>query len=138
MTRRLHLMALAVALAVTLGGCSTLQTIKTAWQAATEVKVSPTAVILAADAFNAIEASATVYLRQAKCTGPAKPTCRDPGVTRKIKPAILEGRKARDALIAFLEAHPGQLGDKGLYDALQASIGTAKSVMTTYGIGGVQ
>lgn len=132
--KRLHL-ALAVSLALFLGGCESLSTVRNAWNVATSASVSATAVIVASDAFNAIEATATVYLNQKKCAGPAKPTCRDPAVTRKIKPAILEGRKARDALIAFLETHPGQLGDKGLYDALQAAIGTAKSVMNTYGIG---
>lgn len=124
---------LALALAVSLGGCATLQRIDAAWQAVKSATVSPQAVVVAANTFNALEATATNYLRLAKCTGANGPICRDPAITAKVIPAVRAGRAARDSLLAFQRAHPGQLGDQGVYDALQASISTLTAIINTYG-----
>lgn len=124
---------LAIALAALLGGCATLARIDAGWQAVKSSTVSPAAVVVAANTFNALEATATNYLRLKKCTGANGPICRDPAVTAKVIPAVRAGRAARDSLIAFQKAHPGALGDQGVYDALQSSIGTLTSIINTYG-----
>lgn len=124
---------LAFALAVSLGGCATLQRIDAAWQAVKSATVSPQAVVVAANTFNALEATATNYLRLAKCNGSNGPICRDPAITAKVIPAVRAGRAARDSLLAFQRAHPGQLGDQGVYEALQASISTLTQIINTYG-----
>jgi hypothetical protein len=82
-----------------------------------------------------VEATATVYLRQKRCIGPSRPTCRSSAVTETIATAIGEGRKARDALLDIAEAHPGAIGDQGLYDALKAATATLKSIFKAYQIG---
>ncbi len=50
---------LVLALALTLGACANL---KTAYQVITEASVSPTQIIVAANAFDALEGTATQYL----------------------------------------------------------------------------
>lgn len=131
------LLAIAL-LALSLGGCASLNTFKdkveTAWSVVTQASVSPQAVIIAANAFDGLEATATNYLTLTRCNG-TKAICRDPGATKKLIPVIRSGRTARDKLIQFLDEHPGQLGDKGLYDALNAAIDGIKAVVVQYNIG---
>lgn len=136
--RRLLTLGL-LGLTLALAGCGkTVQTLNTAWEAVSSVKtmtIEPKAIIVAAGIFNAAEATATVYLDQKRCIGAARRTCRDPGVTQQLKTAITEGRKVRDQLLAFVEAHPGELGDAGLYDGLQVAINSLQGIFAAYKIG---
>lgn len=121
----------ALLLALALAGCASLT--KT-WDAVTGATVSPAAVIVAANAFDALEVTATNYLRLKKCNG-TNPVCRDPAVTKIIVPAVRSGRVARNNLEQFLKDNPGKLGPSGLYNALTSSINTLQGVIATYNVG---
>lgn len=125
---------LVAALALGIGGCAQLNTLYQTATTLSDASVSPTAVIVAANSFDAIEVTATNYLTLPKC--PKATICRDPQATKVLIPAIKSGRIARNNLKAFLRTHPGQLGSKGLYDALNASITTIQGVINQYNIRG--
>lgn len=116
---------------LSLGGCASLQN---DWNALTGSVVSPTAVIVAGNSFDALEATATNYLRLVKCNDSNGPICRDPKATAMIIPAIRSGRAARTNLEQFMGDNPGKLGDQGLYNALQTAITTLKQAFSIYGI----
>lgn len=123
-------------LSLSLAGCGTVGVFEQTWQAAKTVVVSKNGVILAVSASRAAEKTGTVYLNQKRCPrGIQRPTCRSPEITETLATAMTEMRKARDALLDFVEAHPGEIGDQGLYDALKAATGTLKSIFTAYKIG---
>lgn len=124
-----------VALAAVLSGCASLT--KT-WDIVTGATVSPAAVVVAGNAFDALEATATNYLvfcrsnrASATCIGYVK-------ARKQIIPAVRSGRVARNNLEAFLSANPGQLGPSGLYNALVSSINTLQGVAAQYNIGAVK
>lgn len=124
-------------LALTLGGCQGTkigQFVSTIEQAA-QGSVSPEAIYIAANTFDAVEASATNYLTLKKCPQSA-PFCRDPSATKQLIPAIRSGRVARNNARQFLKDHPGELGSKGLYDALTSATDTVQQIMKQYKIGG--
>ena len=118
--------AIACAIALSLGGCANLQN---AWGVLTSVQVTPQAVSIAGNTFDALEATATNYLRLAKCTGSNGPICRDPAASKKIISAVRSGRVARNNLEQFFADHPGQLGPQGLYDAFNAAISTLQTIL---------
>lgn len=119
------------ALALT-GGCAQLEN---AWNAATGASVSPQVVIVAANSFDALEATATNYITLPACTGSNGPVCADPAAVAKIVPAVRAGRIARDNLEAFLAAHPDELGPSGLYDALTGAISTLQGAFAQFNVG---
>lgn len=125
---RVAILAIMLAAAPS-AGCAPLQK---AYDLVTEAKVSPTAVYIAANSFNALEATATNYLTLPRC--PKANICRSPAATKKIIPAVRSGRDARNQLEAFYAAHPGELGPKGAYDALIASTNLLKSIYAKYGV----
>lgn len=121
---------LLLLVALSLSGCAQLQA---DWSAITSASISPTAVIVAANAFDAVEASATNYLRLPKCgSGPI--VCRSANVTALIIPAVRAGRIARNAAEGLLNTNPGALGPTGVYAVLTAATNTLKSIFTQYGI----
>ena len=124
---------LTFTLILSLAGCSTLQN---DWAVLTSQQVTVTTVAVAGNTFDALEATATAYLRLPKCSSTSGAVCRDPSATKKIIPAVRAGRVARNNLEQFFVAHPGQLGPQGLYDALQASITTLQGVIAAYNIKG--
>lgn len=119
---------LACAFALALSGCANLST---AWNTLTSTQVTYQTVAVAANTFDALEATATAYLKLPKCNGLIK-ICRDPSATKKIISAVRAGRVARNNLEQFFADHPGQLGPQGLYDALQAAITTLQGVISQY------
>lgn len=129
---------LILVLSLSLPACATINKIVAAAEAASSITVSPQAIVIATNTFNAIEASATNYLNLTRCDKTTSKVCRDKAVTRVLIPAVLNARKARDDLIAFQRSHPGQLGTQGLFDALQLSITTLTGIMDTYHIGAVK
>jgi hypothetical protein len=130
MMRKL-LLGLALALGVT--ACANL---KNDLAVLTSTQVTITTVAVAGNTFDALEATATAYLRLPRCSGTNGPACRDPAATKKIIPAVRSGRVARNNLEQFFADHPGQLGPQGLYDALQASINTLQDVIAQYNVKG--
>lgn len=125
---------LIIALAIGLAGCtSELAKFKAAYDVVTSSSVSPTMVYVAANTFDALEATATNYLRLPKCGG-LSTVCRNQAAVMTIIPAVRSGRVARNNLEQFLKDHPGQLGPQGLYDSLSASIGTLQTIFSQYNI----
>lgn len=126
---------IALCVALSLGGCASLQQ---KWDAVTGATVDPTAVIVAANSFDALEATATSYLTFCKANK-ALPVCSGYVAARKrILPAVRSGRVARTNLENFLQQHPGQLGPSGLYDSLTSAIGTLQQVIAQYNVGAVK
>lgn len=117
-----------------LAGCAT---IKQDYAIITGATVSPAAVIVAGNSFDAIEATATNYLTFCKANR-SLPVCANYVAARKtILPAVRSGRVARNNLENFLTANPGALGPSGLYNALVTAINTLQGVASTYNIAGV-
>lgn len=122
---------LILALVVTLGGCSQFDRV---FSSAGDIQVSIVTVAVAGNTFDAVEATATNYLRLVKCNGSNGPICRSPTATKRIIPAIRAGRVARNNLEQFFIDHPGALGPKGDYDALLSAISTLQSIFNQYNI----
>ena len=120
-------------LALSLGGCASWQN---AWNTITAAQVTPAVVFVAGNTFDALEATATNYLRLPKCSSASGPICRDANATKQIIPAVRAGRVARNNLEQFFHDHPGQLGPAGLYAALQTAINTLQTVFSQYGVTG--
>lgn len=118
-------------LALSLGACSTLQK---DYAIITGATVSTAAVTVAGNSFDALEATATNYLKLKRCNGTNGPICRDPGATAALIPAVRGARIARNNLEAFLVANPGQLGPTGLYNALTASLNTLEAIFSQYNV----
>jgi hypothetical protein len=120
-------------LAMPLAGCTTLNQITSAYTAITDASVPASTVIIAANGFDAVEATAKNIL--AACTPASRPAvCNDVSLRAMIK-AVKAGRAARDGLEGFLAAHPGQLGSKGLYDGLTAATATLTAAIAAYNAG---
>jgi hypothetical protein len=134
--------ALALALsASTLGGCapgSFGAKVEGVVSAMTGATVSPAAITILANTYDALEATAKNYVDprlNKRCNGSNGPICRDPDATIALNKAIRSGRVARNNVKQFLRDHPGQLGAQGLYDALQASVSTLEAIFKQYSIG---
>ena len=123
---------IALALAFGIAGCASIQN---AYDTLNGTTVSPTAVYVAANAFDAVEATATNYLRLKKCSTTSGPVCRDPSATAKIIPAVRSGRVARTNLEQFMKDNPGALGPVGLYNALTTATSTLQSIVAQYHVG---
>ena len=121
-----------LALALSLGACAGVQN---EWNALTSVQVSPRAVYLAENSYDAVEVTATVYLRICHARM-STPGCSSTAIAQII-PAVRSGRIARTNLASFMKAHPDALGAAGLYDALTTATNTLQSVATQYNIAGV-
>jgi hypothetical protein len=120
--------------ALALSGCAELQKIKNAAEVVGEYRVSPTAVVVASNAFDAVEVTATNYLNLPRCKKVRiTVVCRDPTASALIIPAVRSGRVARNNLQQFMISHPNQLGPGGVYDALTSAIDTINSVLAQYG-----
>lgn len=130
-----------LALALPIGGCANspfVQKLEGMASAITGATVSPTAIIVLANSYDALEVTAKNYINPAlnkRCNGSNGPVCRDPNATVQINAAIRSGRVARNNAKQFLRDHPGQLGTQGLYDALSTSVDTLKKIFATYAIG---
>lgn len=141
--RQLRTAAAMVLIGLTLAACATgtplgdaITTVQQTWTAAKSAVVSKNGIIIAVSVSRAAEKTGTVYINQARCpAGIQKPTCMSPPIRETIATAMIEMRKARDSLLDFVDAHPGEIGDQGLYDALKATTATLKSIFTTYKIG---
>jgi hypothetical protein len=121
------------AVGLSLGGCASVT--KT-WDTITGATVSPAAVIVAGNSFDAIEATATNYLTFCKANRSVAGCGSYLSARKAILPAVRSGRVARNNLENFMAANPGALGPSGLYNALVTSINTLQAVATQYNIAG--
>lgn len=122
---------LSFALAVSVAGCAQF---KSAFDTVTGIEVSPKAVYVAVNTFNALEVTAANYLHVCR-TAPTTPGCSQSAIAQLI-PAVRSGRVARNALLDFMKTHPDALGAKGLYDALMSTTAVVQQIKDTYKIGG--
>ncbi len=119
---------LVLPLLFTLGACASLQT---AWDVVTGTEISATQILVAANAFDAGEASATQYLMFCKATVPAPSYCALS--TRKtVVTAVRVGRAARSQLEPYIIS--GAAGPAALYNTLVATITTLQSQIPTTGV----
>lgn len=123
-----------IALAFVLSGCASLSKV---YDTVTGATVSPAAVVVAGNSFDALEATATNYLTFCKANKVLAACSNYVAVRKAILPAVRSGRVARNNLENFLTANPGQLGPSGLYNALVASINTVQAVISQYQLGSV-
>ena len=123
-----------VLLAFSLAGCASLTK---AYDIVTGVTVSPAAVLVIGNTFDAIEATARNYLAFCKVNRASAACVGYVPARKKIIPAVLSGRTARNNLEAFMIANPGALGPSGLYNAVVAAVNTLQSVAQTYNISAV-
>ena len=119
---------LALGLALALSGCTLFQDL----QKLGSVTVNPTAVTIAVNVFDGVEATATNYLRLPRCATDGPVACRDPNASRQIITAIRSGRVARNNLEQFLAGHQTALGSQGAYDAIQAATNTLQAILGQY------
>ena len=122
----------AFLIVASVGGCTQLTNV---WDTLSGTTVSPTAVYVAANAFDAVEATATNYLKLPKCTSSSGPVCRNAAATAQIIPAVRAGRVARTNLENFMAQNPGALGPVGLYNALTAATTTLQAIVSQYKVG---
>jgi hypothetical protein len=124
-------------LAPLLAGCGTFgQNLQNIFNTVTGASVSPAAVLVAGNSFDAVEKTATNYI--VFCTSNrANLACANFVTIRgQLVPAVRAGRAARNNLEAFMKANPGALGPTGLYNALTSAVQTLQDVMTQYHITG--
>lgn len=109
-----------IVLSVGLAGCaSTLQKLDTAWQIVTSASVSPTQIIVAGNAFDALEATATQYLLYCKSVNYLPQPC-TLGNRKPVVAAVRAGHTARNSLEPYVVS--GTAGPAALYNTLIAAI----------------
>lgn len=109
-----------VPLVFSLGACANLQN---AWEMITSASVSPTQIIVAGNAFDAAEASATQFLLYCKANK-AQPACAL-SIRQKIVAAVRAGRTARNGLEPYVVS--GTAGPSALFNTMVTSINTLQA-----------
>jgi hypothetical protein len=117
---------LILPLLLALGGCASLTT---AWDVVTGASVSPTQIIVAANALDAAEATATQYLLECKAQ-PALSICALK-TRQQVVAAIRAGRAARTQLEPYVVS--GSAGPAALYNTLVATVTSLQSQIPTTG-----
>ena len=112
---------LIIPLALSLGACASLQN---AWNVVTSATVSPTQIIVAANAFDAGEASATQYLLYCKQASPAPSYCALK-TRQAVVSAVRAGRVARNQLEPYVVS--GTAGPSAIYNTLVATVTSLQS-----------
>lgn len=115
-------------LAVSLGGCATLQT---DWAIVTGASVSPTQIIIAANAFDAATATATQYLLYCKATTPAPSYCALAS-RQAVVAGVRAGRAARIQLEPYIVS--GTAGPSAIYNTLIAVVSQLQTQIPATGV----
>lgn len=123
---------IALTLTLSVAGCANFQN---TWGIVSGATVSPTAVYVARNSFDAAEVSATNYIVFCK-VHPATYGCSKTAIAKLI-PAVRSGRVARNNLTQFQKDNPGVLGPVGLYNALNSATNTIQAISLQYNTGGV-
>lgn len=96
--------------------------------------VNPNYAATAVSTFNAIETAADGYLRLPACVTGGSAVCRNAEAVAQIVPLIRSGRKARNQVLAALNASNGAAITVTPYNALNAIVQTLQGLYATYGI----
>lgn len=124
--------ALALIVALSVMGCARqIQEARDFVSTVTSTSVTPRDAYIAINGFDAVEATATNYLRLPRCNG-SRPLCRSPAATPEIIRGIRAGRVARNDVKSYLRAHPGQNLAIRSYDDLIAAKDSLISVINKY------
>lgn len=91
---------LASAIGLTLTGCATLQKLQTVWTTINTATVSPKTIVVAANAFDGLEGTATNYLKYCKANL-SQPICVADNRQVVIQ-AVRKGRTARNQLETYI------------------------------------
>ncbi len=118
---------LVIPLLFTLGACASLNA---TWSVITGASVSPTQIIVAANAFDAGEASATQYLLYCKATVPAPSYCAL-ATRQAVVKAVRAGRVARNQLEPYVVS--GSAGPSAIYNTLVAVVTQLQSQIPSTG-----
>lgn len=116
-----------ILLTLPLGACATLQT---DWAIITGASVSPTQIIVAANAFDAGEASATQYLLYCKATVPVPSYCALK-TRQTVISAVRAGRVARSQLEPYITS--GTAGPSAVYNTLVAIVASLQAQIPSTG-----
>lgn len=123
------------ALALGLGGCAELQTLSELSSVAQTAALSPKAVFIGANAFDAIEITATNYLDQCPRATPTGLCYGADKVRPVIIPAIRSGIIVRRKLVAAARAAGGGPIAAGAdWSTLRAVTATIKDILAQYGV----
>lgn len=140
MLRNLHragAMALALSGLLLVGGCAEFDQITSdlgnVYGAVTGSVVSPNAVYVAANSFDAAETAATGYDELPLCSATTSVACRTTSGTASVDTAIRQGITLRNELEAYVTANPGALVPVSNYNALLAVVSTINSVVQAAG-----
>jgi hypothetical protein len=117
---------LLIPLCLALGACATLEN---TWSVITGASVSPTQIIVAANAFDAGEATATQYLLYCKANPAASPCAL--ATRQAVIKAVRAGRVTRGQLEPYIVS--GAAGPSALYNALVATVTQLQSQIPTTG-----
>ena len=115
----------ALLASVSLAGCSTLSLL-------TGSSVTAQEIIVAGNTFDAIEATATNYLKLPLC--PQATVCRTQAASAAIYPAVKSARQARATLEAAVAANPNAALPISNYNVLMTAINTLQSLFAQYGV----
>lgn len=115
-------------LALSLGGCAT---VKTDWAIITGTSVSPTQIIVAANAYDAAEATATQFLLYCKASSPVPSYCAL-GTRQAVVTAVRAGRTARAGLEPYIVS--GTAGPIALYNTLVSVVLQLQSQIPATGV----
>lgn len=118
---------LVIPLLLSLGACASLNT---AWSVVTGVSVSPTQIIIASNAFDAGEASATQYLLYCKAN-PVVAYCALK-TRQSVVSAVRAGRVARNQLEPYVVS--GSAGPAAIYNTLVATVQSLQAQIPSTGV----
>lgn len=118
-----------------LGGCAQFQQFETDVGFVTSATVPASAAVVAANSFDAIEATATNYLRLPTCSGSAsQPICKTQVAVNAIVPAIRSGRGARNAIESLLAKNNNGAIPVATYDTLTSAVSVLQNIYSQYNI----
>ena len=112
------------AIVLALGGCANLST---DWGLLTNTAVSPTQILVASNAFDAAEASATQYLTY--CKSNASQAGCALSIRKQVVASVRAGRAARNQLEPYVTS--GTAGPIALYNSLEAAITSLQATTPT-------
>lgn len=120
-----------LALCLLAAGCTPqLTELKNAYSALTSATVSPRAIDIAVNGYDAIAATATNYLKYCKVNRSTS-ICNDDYINIVIV-NVRAGRVARNTAEQFLTDHPGQLGNQGILDAITTATNAINNIVKLY------